>query len=206
MRPVEENIKMLSRTILADAQAEADKILAEARAKADVARQNAQEQVKTERAQILEQAARESERLRGQVIATTQLKARTQVLEHRETVLNNVFKSALEQLPTVQQWTDYKEITLSLLREALGQLKGTEVVVRADKATLKFLDEEVLKHLAQEFKIKIKAGKALDHGTGVIVETADGHLNYDNTLETRLSRMQNSARSAVYHLLMGETL
>lgn len=206
MRTVDENIKMLSRTILTDVQAEADKILDEAKTKAEAVRRRAEEQAKAERAQILDDATREADRLRSQVVATTQLKARTQILEHRETVLNNVFNAAREQLTTIQQWSNYKEIVVSLLREALAQLKGTDVLVRADKATLKLLDEETLKEVAQEFNIKIKAGKALEHGTGVIVETADGHLNYDNTLETRLNRMQNSARSAVYHLLMGETL
>ncbi len=206
MRTVEENIKMLSRSILTDAQAEADKILEEARAKAETVRRRAEEQAKAERGQILEDATREAERLRGQVLATTQLKARTQILENREKVLNDVFKAAQEQLKTIQQWSEYREIALNLLREALVQLKGTDVVVRADKVTMKLLDDDTLKDIGHESKIKIKAGKVLEHGIGVIVETADGHLNYDNTLETRLSRMQNSARSAVYHLLMGETL
>lgn len=206
MRTVEENIKMLSRSILTDAQAEADKILEEAKAKVESVKRRAEEHAKSEREQILEDATREAERLRGQVIATTQLKARTQILENREKVLNDVFKAAREQLSTIQQWSEYKDIAPNLLREALVQLKGTDVVVRADKTTMKLLDDGALKNVAQEFKIKIKAGDALEHGTGVVVETADGHLNYDNTLETRLNRMQNSARSAVYHLLMGETL
>ncbi len=206
MRTVEENIKMLSRSILTDAQAEADKILEEAKAKAGTVKQRAEEQAKAERAQILEDATREAERLRGQVVATTQLKARTQILENREKVLNDVFKAAHEQLATIQQWSEYKDIAQSLLREALVQLKGTDVVVRADKTTMKLLNDEAIQKVAKEFNIKIQVGEMLEHGVGVIVETADGHLNYDNTLETRLNRMQNSARSAVYHLLMGETL
>ncbi len=206
MRTVEENIKMLSRSILTDAQAEADKILEEAKAKAESVKRRAEEQARAERAQILEDATRESERLRGQVIATTQLKARTQILENREKVLNDVFKAAREELPAIQQWSEYKDIALNLLREALVQLKGTDVIVRADKTTMKLLNDEAIQKAAKEFNIKIKAGESLEHGVGVIVETADGHLNYDNTLETRLNRMQNSARSAVYHLLMGETL
>ncbi len=206
MRTVEENIKMLSRSILTDAQTEADKILEEAKAKAESVKRRAEEQAKTEREQILEDATRESERLRGQVIATTQLKARTQILENREKVLNDVFQAAHEQLATIQQWSEYKDIAQNLLREALVQLKGTDVVVHTDKTTMKLLNDETIQKVAKEFNIKIRAGESLEHGVGVIVETADGHLNYDNTLETRLNRMQNSARSAVYHLLMGETL
>ena len=115
MRTVEENIKMLSRSILTEAQTEADKILEEAKVKAESVKRHAEEQAKTEREQILEEARRESERLRGQVVATTQLKARTQILENREKVLNDVFKAAHEQLSTIQQWSEYKEIAQGLL-------------------------------------------------------------------------------------------
>jgi len=38
----------------------------------------------------------------------------------------------------------------------------------------------------------------------VIVQTPDGHLNFDNTLETRLARMQNPLRADVFRLLTGE--
>jgi vacuolar-type H+-ATPase subunit E/Vma4 len=44
----------------------------------------------------------------------------------------------------------------------------------------------------------------LDEGTGVVVDASAGKLHYDNTLETRLSRLQNSLRSSVYKVLMGE--
>ena len=52
----------------------------------------------------------------------------------------------------------------------------------------------------------MKLAHPLEKGTGVVVETHDGHLQYDNTLETRLNRLQNLLRSPVYHLLMGETI
>jgi vacuolar-type H+-ATPase subunit E/Vma4 len=37
-----------------------------------------------------------------------------------------------------------------------------------------------------------------------VVNAAGGKLHYDNTLETRLSRLQGSLRSSVYKMLMGE--
>jgi vacuolar-type H+-ATPase subunit E/Vma4 len=38
----------------------------------------------------------------------------------------------------------------------------------------------------------------------VVVDAAEGRLHYDNTLETRLERLQSNLRSSVYKLLMGE--
>jgi vacuolar-type H+-ATPase subunit E/Vma4 len=206
---VEENIDALSRAILSEAQAEADKVLADARAKADAIRQRAQAQADDARREILDRASQEAERLRSQKIATAQLKARTMQLDHREKLLDRVFKMAQQELPAVQQWSDYEEITKNLLREALTQLHAKEVQVQADRQTeaiLSHASAHFLQDIAKELDINIKMGEPLQQGIGVVVETTDGHVQYDNTLQTRLHRMQNALRSPIYHILMGEAL
>ncbi len=204
MTTVEENIDALSSAILHEAREEAEKIRAEAETKADAIRKRAQEQADAERKEILDRATVEAERIRNQSVATTQLKARTMQLEHREKLLNQVFSAAAQQLPSMQQQPDYQQVARNLLKEALGQLKAKKALVRADAATQKLLGESVLADISNETKTELAPGKPLDAGTGVMVETEDGHLKYDNTLETRLSRLQSGLRSSVYRILMGE--
>lgn len=206
MRSLAENIESLSRAVLSEASAEAELILADARAKADAILQRAQEQAMAERAEIIERAQLEAARLRGQTVATTQMKARTMELEHREKLLDSVFSSVREQLSSIQLWTDYSQICQRLLREALTQLKTDNVVVRADKKTMTSLTNQVLAETAKQFNVHLTVGEPLVDRIGISLETADGHLQYDNTLETRLSRLQNNLRSPVYHLLIGESL
>ncbi|HTX80260.1 MAG TPA: V-type ATP synthase subunit E family protein [Longilinea sp.] len=206
MRSVDENVEALSRTLLSEAKTETEQILADAKAKADAIRERTQEQAAAEREQILDRARQEAERNRSQAIATTQLKARTMELEHREKLLDNVFTTARQQLSTIQQWSDYERIALSLLREALHQLNASDVVVQADAYTQKFLTDKALKEISKELKINLKLGEPLEQGTGVIVETSDGHVKYDNTLETRMSRLQNALRSPVNRILNGVSL
>jgi vacuolar-type H+-ATPase subunit E/Vma4 len=206
MRSVDENMEALSRALLAEAKTEAEQILADAKVKADAVRQRTQEQAAAERSQLLDRAHQEAERNRGQAIATTQLKARTMELEHREKLLDSVFTAAQQQLSTVQQWSDYDKVALSLLREALQQLKTSDALVRADQYTQKYLTDQALKEISKELNVTIKLGKPLEQGTGVIVETSDGHVMYDNTLETRISRLQNTLRSPIYRILIGESL
>ena len=73
--------------------------------------------------------------------------------------------------------------------------------IRADDATRKALK---LDDLSKELNGKFSLSGSLDEGTGVVVSAAGGKLSYDNTLETRLSRLQGTLRSAVYKVLMGE--
>jgi V/A-type H+/Na+-transporting ATPase subunit E len=206
MKPEEENIENLSRAILFEAQADAEQIKAEAQEKADVIRRQAQLTAESERKEILERAKQEAERIRSQVIATAQMKARTLQLEHREKLLDKVFNTAKEKLSNLQKRPDYDKIVAELVREAVDQLKVDQAEVRADAVTQKALNDQALNDITKELKTKLSVGKALDQGTGIVIDADNGRLHYDNTLETRLNRLQSALRSAVYHVLMGERL
>jgi len=202
----DDNIQRLSREIIQQAEADAEKILSDAQSKAAEIKKLAQESVENEKKKILDQAKNEADRLRSQSVATAQLKARTLILESREKLLVNVFDSAIEKIPTIQHWNDYESIAESLALEAVQQLGARKVVLHADKVTHRILSESILKKISKKFDGTIELGDPLEKGTGIIAETEDGHLNYDNTLETRLRRLEGDLRSPVYHLLMGETL
>lgn len=196
----------LYQAVMSEARSEADRILAEARAKGESILKEAQEQAEAERKEILERASLEAERIRRQMVATAQIKARTIQLERREKLLDQVFGAARQQLPSVQQWSDYDQIATQLLRESLTRLGASTAVVYADSVTQKCLTQKVLDEISKEMNIQVRLKETLKQGTGVIVESEDGRRRYDNTLETRLSRMGDSLRSPAYHLLMGETL
>jgi vacuolar-type H+-ATPase subunit E/Vma4 len=91
-----------------------------------------------------------------------------------------------------------------LLREALTQLRVNKAIVRADEATQKVLKKGALREISKELNGEFKDGDVLEEGTGIVVDAADGKLHYDNTLETRLRRLQGTLRSAVYQMLTGE--
>lgn len=206
MKPEDENIEALSRAILKDARAEAEELQEEARAKAETIRQRAQVEAESERKTILERAQQDAERLRSQAVATAQLKARTLQLEHREKLLDKVFETVRERLSSIQKRADYDKLAAQFLREAIAQLNASSAEVRADEATERFLKSSTADKVAKELNARITFGKSLESGIGLVVSASDGHLTYDNTLETRLSRLQNSLRSAVYQVLMGEKL
>jgi len=199
-----QNIEMLERAILTEAREKADQIRAEAKEKVDAIRKRAQERAEAERKAILERARQDAERLRGQAIATAQLKARSLELARREQLLDRVFKAAKEKLPELQKRPDYDQIAAMLLREALTQLKVKKAEIGADEITQKPLKKGALDEISKELNGEFKISGTLEEGHGVIVDAADGKLHYDNTLETRLSRLQGALRSSVYQVLMGE--
>lgn len=199
-----ENIVELERAILIEAREEAEQMQVEAKEKADAIHKRAQEQAESERKAVLDRAREDADRLRSQATATAQLKARSSQLEHREKVLDNVFAEVKKQLDAVKKRPDYDAIAALLLREALTQLRVDKAEIRADESTQKALKKGALDEIAKELKGEFTIGGGLEEGTGVVVDASGGKIHYDNTLETRLSRLQNTLRASVYKVLMGE--
>jgi vacuolar-type H+-ATPase subunit E/Vma4 len=204
MKTEVEDIEMLERAILTEARDAAEQIKAEAQEKAEAIRKRAQERAEQERNAILDQAKQEVDRLRGQAVATAQLKARSLELAHREQLLEGVFKAVKEKLPEVQKRPDYDQIAAMLLREALVQLRVNKAQIRAEKTTQGILEKKALSDISKELNGQFTMGDSLEEGIGVVVDAADGRLHYDNTLETRLDRLQSTLRASVYKVLMGE--
>ena len=204
MRSLDENVQALKAAVFTDAQEEASKILADAEAKAEAARRQVKEQTQAECNEMLGRASREAEQLCDQAIAAAKLEAQTAELEQREQLLDSVFDAARQRLPEIQERDNYDEIVRQLLLEAVEHLGAETVLVQADKRTRKVLTDQALASISKEMDRQIKYDGALNQGAGLIVRTEDGHRLYDNTLDTRLSRLQSSLRVPVFHLLMGE--
>jgi vacuolar-type H+-ATPase subunit E/Vma4 len=206
MTSVEENVQTLSRAVLSEARAEAEQVLADARDRADAIRKHAQEQAKAERQAILEHARQQAQRVGSQCLAAARLQARKLRLERREKLLDEVFHASRERMSTILQWTEYPEIVREWIREAVVYLRSKRARVWADEHTHKVLAGGLLDELSQELDVQLELKEPMEHGLGVITETIDGHLVYDNTLEARLERQKDQLRGPAYRLLMGESL
>jgi len=204
MKTEAQDIEMLERAILTEVRENAEQLKAESKEKVDAIRKRAQERAEAERNAILERARQDAERLRGQAIATAQLKARSLELARREQLLDRVFKAVKEKLPEIQKRPDYDQIAAMLLREALTQLTVKTAEIKADEITQKSLKKGALDEISRELNGEFAIAGGLEEGRGVVVDAADGKLHYDNTLETRLNRLQGELRSSVHKMLMGE--
>ncbi|MFN2298574.1 MAG: V-type ATP synthase subunit E [Anaerolineales bacterium] len=204
MRSEEENLQALTRTVQEAARNEADRILADAKTQADQIRRRGREEAEAQRKEILDRAARDSEHLRSQAVATARMQARKRELEHRDRLLEGIFAEAERRIPEIAKRPDYELIAMRLAGEAAEHLASDSLRIRADERTRRILTKERLDDLSRKTGVKMQAGPALENGTGVVAETADGHRRYDNTLETRLQRMRNELRAAAYRILTGE--
>ena len=206
MMSEQSDIEALKRAIIGDAKGETEHILDDARARAEGLHQQAEAQANAEREAILQRARQKAETLHSHAMAAAQLEAQTLKLKRREQLLEHIFANARQQLTSAPEWSDYEQIARHLVREAAERLGADEVLMHADEGTQEVLNDDVLADLGKELGVHLRAGEPLTQGTGLVLETPDGHRRYDNTLETRLARMQDGLRAPVYHILRGETV
>lgn len=199
------DIRSLETAITTEARQDATRITSEALSRAESIKQQAQDAVSAKGEAILRQACEKAELLQSQAATSAQLEAQALKLKRREELLTRVMDSARRQLPSVPDWPDYAQIVCRLVREGVELLGAESVVILADKRTRCLFDEPTVADLEQELAVKLELGEPLERATGVVIVTADGHRRYDTTLETRLSRMQASLRTPVYHILMEAT-
>jgi len=200
----QDKVQALERTIMEIAQQEAQAILDEARAKADSLRKQAEIKAAAESDHILEEARQAVEKFVDQATAKAQLEAQMLKLQRREQALMRTFTKARLQLTTIPERPDYADIARRLISEAATYMGDEAFVVQADAATNRVLDNALLENLAQQLNVQLERGPQLEEGAGIVLTTPNGHRRYDNTLETRLTRIQDNVRTAVFHILAGD--
>lgn len=205
LKMLDERIDLLTKAIVDDAQAEADEIRADARAKAAEIEHAAKVSADEIRRDILTKAQQEAATFEEEIAAEGKMKAQMLWLDRREKLISQVFETALSRIPSILENDQYPSVLQELIKEAALNTQSEAVILHFDPFSRRLATDDMLAAIFNQTHQTFTFGDDLTSGTGVVAETQDGHRQYDNTLEMRLRRQQQSLRAAVFHILMGET-
>jgi vacuolar-type H+-ATPase subunit E/Vma4 len=206
MEQVIGSIRALSRAILDETKAEAERIVSTASASAHETAEAAQEQALEAGSQVAVAADVEIAHLEQQSLALAQLDAQRLRLEHRERLIERVFSLASERLDSLRDSPEYGDLLRRLIIDGVDRLgQPEEVIVRVAERDGDRLAAGTLAEVEGTWqgRVQLVAGQPIGIGSGVVVETADGHRRCDNSLSTRLSREKQKLRTEISHLLLG---
>ncbi len=206
---MKQDMEGLRQAITREAERNVQRIASEAQARAEAIRSEAQAQAAEEAARLLEAARLKASRIRQETVGAAELDAQALKVRARESVLDLVFARAAEVFETPSGLPHYPTIAVDLVEDAIAHLRAPELVIHADPETMAALesadsDGKLLGRISERTGCQVVIGQPLLGGTGVVVESPDGHLRYDNTLQSRLARMRSALRSPVYRILVGE--
>ncbi|MEW6035915.1 MAG: V-type ATP synthase subunit E [Candidatus Micrarchaeota archaeon] len=185
-------IERLKGSLLTEANEDAQKIVQAA--EAHVA--GMLEEERSRRAQMKKDAEAEVERLLGEQrnerIAWARLESKRIVAEAREDAIKSVLEEFFDELRGVRKTPEYKRFLSKAVAAAAAELGGdvTIRVVKGDKALIG--------------PLKAKVVEDLDSMGGAIVESPDGKIRVDITLETLFESRRDDIRKQIYERLFGE--
>ena len=206
----------LREAILEQAARDRQRLIHEAESQAQRVITQAEMAASTQRAHITEHAALMAAELEREAKGSARLEAQAIRVRKREELLDAVFRRAGDDLAEFDKREDYQDVVVSLVLDAarqLGQHGGEEkpLIILADEVARRALDAATLRRLEEETGREVSLGDPLPQGSGthrqlgVVVQSEDGHLRYDNTLQARLLRMRGTLRASAFRMLMGET-
>ncbi len=187
-------IEKLTSSLLKDAEGEADGIVKAAeghvrkmkedeRAKITGLKKNAESEVE----KVLKE--QKNERL-----AWARLEAKRLVSEAREDAINNAIEDIFASLKELKKSKEYKNFISKEVSAALKEFKGTKIVVHVAKD-----DKKLLPKLPNGCKVVTD----LDALGGAVIETQDGKMKVDLTLETLFELRRDDLRKMISSELFG---
>lgn len=201
------NVPALEQAIMRIARQEAQTILDEAHDKAAAIRAQAQAHAEAASAAIRHAAEARVPQIVEQAAAKAQMEAQMLKLQRREEAIERAFTGARQRLATLPQRAGYAAIARHLLDEAITLLDSDTCIIHADAQTQTLLTGEFLAASEREHHVTLRLGEPLadESGPGIVLTTPDGRRRYDNTFTARLTRIQDSLRAEIYHVLAGDT-
>lgn len=168
-----------------DANAQIDQTLAGARAEADRLTAVATEAVELRRREATSRGKRDRQQEVDHAVTLARRDARRSILEARARLLERVFAAARAELPAAAAGPAYRAALPSALAGALAAVGGEQAVIRCPEALAR--DLERLRPSASK-SVQVAVDPA--SGSGFRVVSADGAIEVDDTLESRLDRLR----------------
>jgi V/A-type H+-transporting ATPase subunit E len=194
--------------ITQDAAGEAERILAEARKAADERIKAARDQARAVLQQAESQAQEQAGRIRAHSESLLHMERRRISLRRQEQAVQEVLSGTRERLAAMVGTPEYRQVLLAWLVEGAIGLGASEASVNASAAERKQIDEKLLKSVRD--KVKELTGRNVSLSLtaadplipqGVVLTSADGRVEFNNQVATRMLRRQSEIRKEIQDLL-----
>ena len=170
-------------------------ILSSLKSALDDSQQNLDDSVtklETEYDKIISDGKKEADKIEKQIIGGSDIEARNKQLLALESAVDRVFTTALEQITNSDRNSDYANLINTLLQESTQILGTTEVTVFTNAK-----DKDVVQSSLSNFSGSELSSEMIDCIGGVKIESKDGAMKFDNTIDAKIDRLKPLIRKEI---------
>jgi V/A-type H+-transporting ATPase subunit E len=153
---------------------------------------NAQVSLEQEYDKILAEGKKEAEKLEKQIVGNADLDSRNKQLLLVEESIEKVFEKAIAKLQTTDRGSDYSKLISTLLQESIDAIGTSEIIVQTSSN-----DKSVVQSLLSKFPGATLSSDLIDCLGGIRVQSKDGTMKFDNTIDARLDRLKPLIRKDI---------
>jgi V/A-type H+-transporting ATPase subunit E len=153
---------------------------------------NSQVTLEQEYDKILAEGKKEAEKLEKQIIGNADLDSRNKQLLLVEESIEKVFEKAITKLQSAERGSEYSKLISSLLQESIDTIGTPEIIVQTNSK-----DKSVVQSLLSKFSGATLSSDTIECLGGIRVQSKDGTMKFDNTIDARLDRLKPLIRKDI---------
>jgi V/A-type H+/Na+-transporting ATPase subunit E len=192
--------------VIGDVQKEAEAIIMAAENEAKETLRVAKEQADKTYHAILAEANQNAEGEKRKIASVTEVELRNRLLQTKENLVDEAFEKALAKLKDFVETDEYHAYLIKLVEELAKKMDQNVLVVEVNAKDKELLTSELLKKVSKKLKIELTLSEqTANYIGGCKVQTQDGKIVYDGTLDNRLQELKPELRAQIAKSLFGET-
>jgi V/A-type H+-transporting ATPase subunit E len=145
-----------------------------------------------EYAKIISEGKKEAEKLEKQIVGNADLESRNKQLLLVEESIEKVFAKAIKKIQDADRNKDYAKLVSSMLQESIDAIGTSNVVIQTNSK-----DKPVVESLLSKLKGAELSSDLIDCLGGIRVQSKDGTMKFDNTIDARLERLKPLIRKDI---------
>jgi V/A-type H+/Na+-transporting ATPase subunit E len=202
---VKNGISAISNEVLGDVQKETEAIISTAENQAKESLKKAKEDADKNYLEIVNKANVKAEAEKRKIASVTEVERRNRLLQSKETLVDDAFEKALVKLTAFVKTKEYQKYLLKLVEGVAKQVGQKNLVISVNAQDNDWLNPDVLKRLSKKTNLDLSlSSQTIDCIGGCIIQTSDGKIISDNTIDNRLQELKPVLRVEVAKILFPE--
>jgi len=202
---IKEGLSAITSEVLGDVQKEAEALISKAENEAKEALKAAKEQADQNYQTTINQAKTKGENERRKIASVAEVEIRNRLLQTKEDLVDCAFEKALAQLKDFVKTEEYHEYLLKLIEEVVKKLDQKKVIIQFNGKDTTWLTQDMLNGLSKKLHRELKlSDENQDFIGGCKIQSVDGKITYDSTINNRLQELKPALRIEVAKILFGK--
>jgi len=191
--------------VIGDVQKEAEAIIVAAENEAKETLRAAKEQADKTYHAILSEANLKAEGEKRKIASVTEVELRNRLLQTKEELVDEAFEKALVKLKSFVETDEYQTYLVKLVEDIAKKMEQSALIVEVNAKDKELLAADMLKKTSKKLKVELKISEQTpNYLGGCKVQTQDGKIVYDGTLDNRLQELKPELRAQIAKSLFGD--